>query len=109
MSLSSLKKSTQSDRPKLVTVDQFIDDAVAYAHGTKGKYSQRQQLHIVANRGTKSAKMRRATYTLTNDTVDALSLLAERTGISKSRLIRILVANHMRKDGDNDVLDSSVR
>jgi len=109
MSLSSLKKSTQSDRPKLVTVDQFIDDAVAYAHGTNGKYAQRQKLHIVGDKRDAYPKMRRATYTLTSDTMDALTQLAERTGITKSRLIRILVANHMRKSNDNALLDSQVR
>lgn len=109
MSLSSLKKSTQSDRPRLVTVDQFIDDAVSYAHGIGGNYMQRKALHVIEGEKERPTKMRRATFTLTEDVMDKLTVISERTGIAKSRLIRILVTRQIKRLNDNALLDSKVR
>lgn len=110
MSLSSLKKSTQSDKPRLVTVDQFIDEAVAYAHGSSGKYQSRQKFQVVTgNAKVRPEKMKRGTYTVTSEVADGLTALSERTGIPKSRLIRILIMKHMRSGNDADLLDADIR
>lgn len=111
MSLSSLKKSTHSDRPRLVTVDQFIDEAVNYSLGHNCS-AQSRKLQVVPCSDTDTSNknvMRRATYTLTPEIINKLTELAERTGVAKSRLIRILVDQHMQNEDDANILASHTR
>ena len=109
MSFSSLKKSTHTDRPKLVTIDQFIDDAVAYANGKNGKPVNHQKLKVVANSAVATpSKMKRATFTLSDAVIDGLTELAESTGIPRSRIIRILVQQQMGKTSDRNLLDCQI-
>ena len=108
MSFSSLKKSTLSDKPRLVSVDQFIDDAVAYANGANVKQQNSKILQFI-NHGQDNEKMRRSTFTLNTVTIDALAEISERTGIAKSRIVRILVQNHLRNLDDSVLLDSKLK
>jgi predicted DNA-binding protein len=110
MSFSSLKKSTHSVRPKLVTVDQFIDDAVSYANGTNVKPITSNLLKVVAEAANEKAKtMKRATFTLNEATIDGLAELSENTGISKSRILRILVQQQLKRGEDSNLLDSDLQ
>ena len=107
MSFSSLKKSTHSVRPKLVTVDQFIDDAVLYANGAQ---TARAPLQVVQPSAKQPpALMKRATFTLNEATLNTLSELAAETGISKSRILRILVQEHHQDNKHSLLLDSELK
>lgn len=108
MSFLSLKKSTQSDKTTFATVDQFIEDAVAYANGINGISVSESLLKLEPKNDCKNIeKMKNATFTLNQATTNALNELSEKTGISKSRIIRILVQNHYR-GGNVDLLNASL-
>lgn len=82
MSLCSLKKSTPSAKPAAVSVDDFIAGADLYAHG--GQLA-------AANQSEPPGPMRRATFTLTESTIERLSVLSEQSGMARSRLVRLWV------------------
>ncbi|WP_207613227.1 replication protein RepA [Alteromonas sp. 5E99-2] len=97
------------DRPRLVTADQFIDDAVSYANGVRSGLSQKERLMVVPHMVNVETKMRRATFTLSSETIDNLSEVAKRTGISKSRIIRILSKQHLGNEKDPILLESKTK
>ena len=109
MSFSSLKKSTQLDRPRLVTADQFIDDAVSYASGVRSGLTKKERLMVVPHAVNVDTKMKRATFTLSSETIDNLADVAKRTGISKSRIIRILSQQHLGSANDSVLTESKVK
>lgn len=104
MSLLSLKKSTPSAEPSLVSVDCFIDDALHYASGT-ARYTSPDTGCVVLPRHPSSTPatggMRRATFTLDHQTIETLARLSEQTDISRSRLIRIWAAEQAMRDDEN--------
>lgn len=100
MSLCSLKKSTPSaKREESVTVDSFIEEAIAYA---SGKDVIRHLYPVSCDNDLQVqppvGPMRRATFTLTQDAIDQLAELSEQTGICRSRLIRIWIDQHCHGD-----------
>ncbi|MEW9797204.1 CopG family transcriptional regulator [Alteromonas sp. CYL-A6] len=113
MSLLSLRKSTPSVSARRVSVDTFIDDALRYATGQTQRPPCTQSAigqalpareHHCADA---TSAMRRATFTLSDDTIRALTSLSEQTGISRSRLIRIWVSEQQGRDCEN-LLHASV-
>lgn len=107
MSLSSLKKSKPSvERVSAVSVDDFINDAVNYASGQE---SVVRTLYPAQNEfGSTIAQtvpMRRATFTLSEETIEQLKILSSNTGICRSRLIRIWADFYFH--GDRALLFSS--
>ena len=99
MSLLNLKKSKPLAKPALRSVDAFIDDAILYAQGKHDSIStvpnnansQISELdnRVVPLRKPKQAKgMRHATFTLTPECIDKLTVLSDETGSSRSALIR---------------------
>lgn len=82
MSLCSLKKSTPSAKPVTVSVDDFIAGADLYARGGQP---------VAANQPELPGPMRRATFTLTETTIERLTLLSEQSGMARSRLVRLWV------------------
>ncbi len=83
MSLSNLKKSTPLAKPRTVSVEDFIDQALHYANGGSP----------VANAITLLEKpcaepKRRATFTLSETNRQKLTQLSHSSGISRSGLIR---------------------
>ncbi|WDT85214.1 ribbon-helix-helix protein, CopG family [Alteromonas sp. 009811495] len=99
MSLLNLKKSKPLVKPALRSVDAFIDDAILYAQGKHDSIStvpnnansQISELdnRVVPLRKPKQAKgMRHATFTLTPECIDKLTVLSDETGSSRSALIR---------------------
>lgn len=111
MSLSDLKKSKDTkDRKtdkKNFTVDEFISDAEDYALG-KPKVVSHEELNleqavIIAkqraaekpwpkpkDKAVKCSK-RHATFTLSEDAISQLELLAKESKLAKSHIIRILI------------------
>lgn len=90
MALANLKKLSQRVSSNSVTMDEFIDGASRYALG---------QADVVPIHGTKDlvveddTVIKRATFTLSDSAIKKLNELSEKTGIAKSRLIRIWLAD----------------
>ena len=98
MSLLNLKKSKPLAKPKLRTVEAFIDDALIYAQGkidNKDSWAAKNEPKIAnadrvvpIKKSTKFEGMRHATFTLTPQCIEKLAKLSETTGKAKSALIR---------------------
>ena len=83
MSLSDLKKKKSPDHKRTLSVDEFIDDAKAYA---KGKSVINNDKSKVSTR-----KFKNATFTLSPDNIQQLADLSEKSGIAKSKIVRLLI------------------
>lgn len=92
MSLLSLKKSKPLTKPSKKTVDAFINDAINYAAGATRVKASQQHLKpstpSTPSRQTQKQTMKRATFTLSHECVEALTALSNATGQSRSALIR---------------------
>ena len=129
MSLTDLKKnkdSPSSKEKKQFTIDEFIADADNYAKGqpqivsneSHGKQNLKEVIHdakrLVEQRkiAEKEGKpFRRATFTLSENTIDQLTKLSEGTDLAKSHIIRILIdelSNKEQEDKIKKLLDSDV-
>ena len=118
MSLLNLKKSKPSARPSLRSVESFIDDALLYAQG-KSKGAQKEDANnpniknqnvnlekthngttssidkvVPIKKPQRTQGMRHATFTLTPDCIEKLSVLSAQTGKAKSALIREWIHDH---------------
>ncbi len=89
MALSDLKKKSLRSNKSSFTADEFIDDANNYALGLPQIVSLRQLLPE-EDTATK-LPMRHATFTLSEEAIDALAELSALTGEPKSKLIRLLI------------------
>ena len=113
MSLLNLKKSKPSARPSLRSVEAFIDDALLYAQGkSKGSHKtnannqnvrQEKTRHSITSsfdkvvpikKPQRTQGMRHATFTLTPECIEKLSVLSAQTGKAKSALIREWIQDH---------------
>lgn len=123
MSLTDLKKS--KDRPNSkenvkehFTVDEFIADADNYAKGAPqivssenhGKMNLKQAIHDAKRliERKKSAHLhdkpfRRATFTLSEETIAQLTQLSEGTDLARSHIIRILIDELSNKEQDDQI------
>ena len=125
MSLTDLKKSKDDKKPKKkFTVDEFISDAENYAKGkpelvsqeTKGAIGLRRAVayahqYAAKKRDKDNKPFRHATFTLSEEAIAQLSLLAEDSQLAKSRIIRILIdelCNAEQHDKLKKLLDSQV-
>jgi len=95
MSLADLKKKKAKKTRDPVNVDDFIDDANAYS---KGRSILNRSKSVLPNQSghqpqVKFKRFKNATFSLSQASIVQLSQLAKETGISKSKLIRILIAN----------------
>jgi hypothetical protein len=90
MSLRDLKKSTplsnESEGP--VDLESFIEGAHTYAYGLN---QQKPELNT-------ASKTKNATFSLTLDSAHELMCISKRTGICKSRLLRLLVHDQYYSD-----------
>ena len=108
MSLIDLKKSnTEKTKKKDFTVDEFISDAEDYAVGkpkvvNADNLNLEQAVVLAKQRAAKSdwpkhdskklkQSKRHATFTLSEDAISQLELLAKESKLAKSRIIRILI------------------
>ncbi|MBL0711570.1 MAG: hypothetical protein JJV99_11225 [Colwellia sp.] len=119
MSLTDLKKSKDSKITKeKFSVDDFIADADNYAKGAPqivsgdhhGKTNLKQAIHdakliIKQNKHSKKQRkpFRRATFTLSEDTIEQLQYLSEETDLAKSHIIRILIDELSNKEQEEQV------
>ncbi|QJR80037.1 replication protein RepA [Alteromonas pelagimontana] len=114
MGLCSLKKSTPSVNPKAVSIEEFIDDALVYASGQHALQQGVWQDDIQARNTfsfpdeSEDKPKRRATFTLTESTIFALSEIAELTGISRSRLIRIWAEQQRQEGSFTSLINSKI-
>ena len=90
MALTDLKKKSQPHGKSGFTADEFIDDANNYAMGMPRIVSLRQLLPDEDDDTTR-LPMRHATFTLSQEAIDALTELSKATGEPKSKLIRKLI------------------
>ncbi|WP_371194251.1 hypothetical protein [Glaciecola sp. SC05] len=90
MSLRDLKKSTPSsnEHQSPVDIDSFIDGAQSYAYGLGEKTPPQEA----------AGKTKNATFSLTQQSAKELSGISKRTGICKSRLLRLLVHDQYYSD-----------
>jgi hypothetical protein len=92
MSLRDLKKSTQSSNDGInisaIDIDNFIEGAHTYAYGLQRKSDVSQ----------KGGKTKNATFSLTEQSQNELMTISKRTGVCKSRLLRILIHDQYFSD-----------
>ena len=108
MSLTDLKKSKNTKRKKQTfTVDEFISDAENYAKGQPKIVSAQKKVKSPPKHRIK----RHATFTLSESTIQQLTLLAQETNLAKSHIIRILINELFNEEKDKKIeklLDSDV-
>jgi hypothetical protein len=90
MSLRDLKKSTQlnSVGASAVDIDSFIEGAHTYAYGLA-------RTAIVSNSADRT---KNATFSLTPQASTELTTISKRTGVCKSRLLRLLIHDQYYSD-----------
>ncbi|MBU1310062.1 replication protein RepA [Rheinheimera muenzenbergensis] len=94
MALIDLKKKSQPAANSGISADDFIDDANDYAMGMPRIVRLRQQLPEEDD--TTRLPMRHATFTLSQEAIEALNELSQLTGEAKSKLIRKLILQASR-------------
>jgi hypothetical protein len=123
MSLTDLKKNKDRSNSKGkvkgdFTIDEFIADADNYAKGNPqivsnenhGKMNLKQAIHdaklLIKQRkqeDSQSKPFRRATFTLSENTIEQLKLLSEGTDLAKSHIIRILIDELSNKEQEAQI------
>ncbi|OUR59493.1 hypothetical protein A9Q74_17870 [Colwellia sp. 39_35_sub15_T18] len=119
MSLTDLKKGKDSKATKeQFSVDDFIADADNYAKGApqivsndgRGKMNLKQAIHDAKRlleqkkaSGAQNKPFRRATFTLSENTIEQLQYLSEGTDLAKSHIIRILIDELSKKEQDEQI------
>tara|TARA_R110001592_G_scaffold101809_2_gene287871 strand:+ start:679 stop:1077 length:399 start_codon:yes stop_codon:yes gene_type:complete len=123
MSLTDLKKSKDRSNSKenvkeQFTIDEFIADADNYAKGSPqivsnenhGKTNLKQAIHDAKQliERKKAVNMqgkpfRRATFTLSEHTIEQLQKLSEGADLAKSHIIRILIDELSNKKQDDQI------
>ena len=123
MSLTDLKKKKDSAKAKdsvkdQFTIDEFIADADNYAKGTPqivshenhGKMNLKQAIHDAKKfieqkkvAGSQGKPFRRATFTLSENSIEQLQILSENTDLAKSHILRILIAELSNKEQDDQI------
>lgn len=123
MSLTDLKKS--KDRPnskenvkEQFTIDEFIADADNYAKGSPQIVSNENHDKVNLKQAIHDAKLfierrkeadiedkpfRRATFTLSENTIEQLQQLSESTNLAKSHIIRILIDELFSKEQNDQI------
>ncbi|GAA0363756.1 hypothetical protein GCM10009092_30170 [Bowmanella denitrificans] len=87
MTFASLKKKSPSASPEQVSVDDFIDEANLYAMGL----SKVVPLHPADHQQDVAEPFKSHCFTLSIQAREKLDQLCEATGISRSRLLRIML------------------
>ncbi|WP_448547083.1 hypothetical protein [Thalassotalea fusca] len=130
MSLTDLKKNKDAKQKKRkFTVEEFIADAENYAKGApeivsndrnqtldlKQAIAAAKQFEVKQRqerrKGGESKPFKHATFTLSQQAIEQLQLLAEDSNLAKSRIIRILIdelCNEEQHEQLAKLLDSKV-
>ncbi|WP_417761089.1 replication protein RepA [Shewanella sp.] len=99
MSLTDLKRQQIKKKPSSVSIEDFIDDANNYAQGKPSKVAaeaaetQAKSNNTAKDKEKVAKQFRHATFTLTEQSIGQLDELSLQTGIAKSKLLRIFIAN----------------
>jgi len=101
MSLASLKKRARSveraipERTEAIDIESFIDDAVVYANGG-AKIDNNNVVAFCSKQPETAIKspLKRATFTLGEEAIEQLAHLASDTQVSKSKMLRLLIAEY---------------
>lgn len=97
MSLTDLKRQLAKKKPKSVSIEDFIEDANNYAQGKPSKIGAKSHGAKKTAEQAKQEKhlkqFRHATFTLTEQSISQLDELSQQTGIAKSKLLRMFIAN----------------
>lgn len=96
MSLTDLKRKNSGKKKPKLSVEEFINDASAYAKG-KSVFEQAPS----ESNSTTASNFKNATFTLTHVQIDKLTELSEQSGISKSRIVRLLIDQQFELDLDD--------
>lgn len=100
MSLVSLRKleqsaerqPRQSTAKRKVSADSFIENAIAYANGARG-FDNVVPLDTSMQQAP-STPLKRATFTLGDVAINQLAKMSYTTGLSRSAILRQLIARH---------------
>jgi hypothetical protein len=123
MSLTDLKKTKDRSHSKenvkeQFTIDEFIADADNYAKGSPqlvsnenhGKMNLKQAIHdaklLIERKKTASTQgkpFRRATFTLSENTIEQLQKLSEDADLAKSHILRILIDELSSKEQEEQI------
>lgn len=104
MTLASLRKRGPSVRRSPISVDEFINEAELYAIGGVIPLP-----HTKLNKLNGQGDFKRATFTLGDQAIAQLDELSQRTGIAKSRLIRIWIEKEHNMQNINHYLTSKLK
>lgn len=95
MGLSDLKKKRDKTPIEPLTIDEFIDDAELYALGQPRLVSPERRQHqpslpdkMLEGEAAKPV-YKKATYSMSLDSIDQLADIAIRDGMKKSQLLRL--------------------
>ncbi|QSX34870.1 replication protein RepA [Shewanella avicenniae] len=105
MSLTDLKRNLVKKKPSKVSIEDFIDDATNYAAGKPSKLEVSDNSSAQSTTQAKTAEkpvkqFRHATFTLTEQSISQLDELSQQTGMAKSKLLRIFIANFSQLSDD---------
>ena len=123
MSLTDLKKTKDRANSKenvkeQFTIDEFIADADNYAKGSPqivsnenhGKMNLKQAIHdakqLIERKKAANVEgkpFRRATFTLSENTIEQLQELSEGADLAKSHIIRILIDELSNKEQEDQI------
>ena len=106
MTLANLKKCSPSVSRQAMSVEDFIDGADYYQQGLS-KVVPLPSCKLTESEADKT--LRRATFTLGDKAISTLDELCVRTGIAKSRLIRIWLDEQSRRADIATYLTSTVK
>ncbi|MCW8107052.1 ribbon-helix-helix domain-containing protein [Alteromonas ponticola] len=112
MSLCSLRKSQPSAKPVRLSVDDFINQAIDYAKGQRKPVETDHspaKLNVLERENlTSNTTMKHATFSLSEDAIQHLDDLSRRTGIAKSRLLRILIDEQVKRANEQNLTSSEI-
>lgn len=83
MSLTDLKNKKPLKKKSQVSIEEFIEGASDYSRGLVERYNKPKP--------PGERKFKKSTFTLLPKQIDYLTELAEKTGLAKSKLIRLLI------------------
>lgn len=112
MSLIDLKKSnTNQGKKKAFTVDEFIEDADNYAKGTPqivsakddNSLAVKKAINLSKKQKVSTKRFKHATFTFNQQTFAQLNALSANSGLAKSHILRILIAQLTEQDKEQQV------
>lgn len=121
MSLLNLSNTASRGKTKVVSVEQFIDGAIAYSMGnqeesedvisTTSAVSARLTPRLYENQSKSTravlTQTKHATFSLSEQCIEQLNALSLSTNISKSRIVRILVDSQHNQHALEALVDSN--